>query len=147
MHRAHSGHSVDLGGTGRQRTWWFCGWTSPKPAGATSGNHTGPTSCSRQDQGSHSGLLQLLQPESHLWNINVGWHWLEKSIITGCTISMILFLLAMNMLVKSAEVEYRGPLTKSGVQQPRSDHSRMTRRAWMDFKLAKSRGGESYASP
>lgn len=44
------------------------------------------------------------------------WHQLEKGIITGCTISAILFALAMNMLVKS-EVECRGPLTKSGVQQ------------------------------
>ena len=46
------------------------------------------------------------------------WHRLEKGIITGCTISVILFALAMNMLVKSAEVECRGPLTKSGVRQP-----------------------------
>lgn len=35
------------------------------------------------------------------------WHKLEKGIITGCTISPILFALAMNMLVKSAEVQCR----------------------------------------
>lgn len=46
------------------------------------------------------------------------WHRLEKGIITGCTISVILFALAMNMIVKSAEVECRGPLTTSGVRQP-----------------------------
>ncbi|XP_067280778.1 uncharacterized protein [Pseudorasbora parva] len=46
------------------------------------------------------------------------WHRLEKGIITGCTISVILFALAMNMLVKSAEVQCRGPLTKSGIRQP-----------------------------
>ncbi|XP_062387675.1 uncharacterized protein LOC134076569 [Sardina pilchardus] len=46
------------------------------------------------------------------------WHCLEKGIITGCTLSVILFSLAMNMLVKSAEVECRGPLTKSGTRQP-----------------------------
>ncbi|XP_073731592.1 uncharacterized protein [Misgurnus anguillicaudatus] len=45
-------------------------------------------------------------------------HRLEKGIITGCTISVILFALAMNMLVKSAEVECRGPITKSGIRQP-----------------------------
>ena len=45
-------------------------------------------------------------------------HRLEKGIITGCTISVILFALAMNMLVKSAEVECRGPLTNSGMRQP-----------------------------
>ncbi|KAI4871604.1 hypothetical protein NFI96_026152, partial [Prochilodus magdalenae] len=43
---------------------------------------------------------------------------LEKGIITGCTISVILFALAMNMQVKSAEVECRGPLTNSGTRQP-----------------------------
>lgn len=32
------------------------------------------------------------------------WHRLEMGIITGCTISVTLFALAMNMLVKSAEV-------------------------------------------
>ena len=37
------------------------------------------------------------------------WHKLEKGIITGCTISVILFALAMNMLVKSAEVQCREP--------------------------------------
>ena len=42
------------------------------------------------------------------------WHRLEKGIITGCTISVSLFALAMNMLVKSAEVECRGPLSRSG---------------------------------
>lgn len=38
--------------------------------------------------------------------------------MTKCTISPILFALAMNMLVKSAEVQCRGPLTKSEVKQP-----------------------------
>ncbi|XP_035990671.1 uncharacterized protein LOC118562404 [Fundulus heteroclitus] len=46
------------------------------------------------------------------------WHRIGKGIITGCTISVVLFSLAMNMVVKSAEVECRGPLTKSGVRQP-----------------------------
>ncbi len=46
------------------------------------------------------------------------WHQLEVGIITGCTISVTLFALAMNMLVKAAETECRGPLSKSGVRQP-----------------------------
>ena len=46
------------------------------------------------------------------------WHRIGKGIITGCTISVILFAPAMNMVVKSAEVECRGPLTKSGVRKP-----------------------------
>lgn len=43
------------------------------------------------------------------------WHRLEKGIITGCTISIILFTLNMNMVVKSAEVECQGQMTKTGV--------------------------------
>lgn len=46
------------------------------------------------------------------------WHRLEKGIITGCTISVALFALAMNMLVKAPEVECRGPKSSSGIRQP-----------------------------
>lgn len=46
------------------------------------------------------------------------WHCLEKGIITGCTISMMLFILVMNLLVKAAEVECRGPLSRSRIHQP-----------------------------
>ncbi|XP_029359637.1 uncharacterized protein LOC115044643 [Echeneis naucrates] len=46
------------------------------------------------------------------------WHQLEVGIITGCTISVTLFALEMNMLVKAAEPQCRGPLSKSGVRQP-----------------------------
>ena len=46
------------------------------------------------------------------------WHRLERGIITGCTISATLFSLAMNMIIKSAEVECRGPRVMSGIQQP-----------------------------
>nr|XP_061785060.1 uncharacterized protein LOC133576095 [Nerophis lumbriciformis] len=50
--------------------------------------------------------------------ITSAWHRLEKGIITGCTISVALFALAMNMLVKAAEVECRGPKSSSGIRQP-----------------------------
>ncbi|XP_067296477.1 uncharacterized protein [Pseudorasbora parva] len=50
--------------------------------------------------------------------VTSSWHQLEKGIITGCTISVSLFSLAMNMIVKSAEVECRGPKSKSGTRQP-----------------------------
>ena len=46
------------------------------------------------------------------------WHELEKGIIKGCTISVVFFSLAMNMIVKAAEVECRGPLSKSRIRQP-----------------------------
>ncbi|XP_051969484.1 LOW QUALITY PROTEIN: uncharacterized protein LOC127634119 [Xyrauchen texanus] len=50
--------------------------------------------------------------------VTSGWHKVEIGIITGCTISVILFSLAMNMLTKSAEPECRGPKTKSAQRQP-----------------------------
>ncbi len=46
------------------------------------------------------------------------WHQLEVGIITGWIISLTLFARSMNMLVKAAETECRGPLSKSGVRQP-----------------------------
>ena len=45
------------------------------------------------------------------------WQTLEKGIITGCAMSAVLFSLTMNMLVKAAEVECRGPLSRAGVRQ------------------------------
>ncbi|GAA6088617.1 uncharacterized protein LOC109140547 [Tachysurus ichikawai] len=51
-------------------------------------------------------------------SITSEWHRLEVGIITGCTISVILFALAMNMLVKSAEPECRGPKSKTAIWQP-----------------------------
>jgi hypothetical protein len=46
------------------------------------------------------------------------WQRLEVGIVTGCTISVVLFAAAMNLLVKSAEKTSRGPVTVSGVKQP-----------------------------
>lgn len=43
---------------------------------------------------------------------------LEKGIMTGCTILVTLFALAINMPVKLAETECRGPKIRLGVQQP-----------------------------
>ena len=53
------------------------------------------------------------------------WQRLEKGIITGDTISVILFSSAMNMMVKSAENECKGPVMKSGIRQPPSFHGRL----------------------
>lgn len=46
------------------------------------------------------------------------WHKVQIGIITRCTISVILFSLAMNMLIKSAEPECRGPRMRSTQRQP-----------------------------
>lgn len=43
---------------------------------------------------------------------------LEVAIVTGGTISVTLFALAMNMLIKAAEPECRGAISNSGVRQP-----------------------------
>ena len=45
------------------------------------------------------------------------WQKLEKGIITGCTLSVVLFTLTMTWLVLSAKKETKGPKTKSGQQQ------------------------------
>ena len=45
------------------------------------------------------------------------WQKVEKGIITGCTLSVILFALSMTMLVMSAKEETKGPKTKSGQRQ------------------------------
>lgn len=46
------------------------------------------------------------------------WQRLERGIVTGCTLSVILFGGSMNMVIKSVEKESRGPTTKTGIKQP-----------------------------
>ena len=46
------------------------------------------------------------------------WQRLEIGIVTGCTISVILFAAAMNLIVKSVERTSRGPVMESGIRQP-----------------------------
>ena len=45
------------------------------------------------------------------------WQRVEKGIITGCTLSVILFALTMTMIVLSTRKETKGPKAKSGQQQ------------------------------
>ena len=45
------------------------------------------------------------------------WYRLERGIIIGCMLSATLFTLAINMIVKSAEIKCRSPMMKTGVQQ------------------------------
>ena len=46
------------------------------------------------------------------------WQRLEVGVVTGCTISVVLFSATMNLLVKSAEKMSRGPVMQSGISQP-----------------------------
>ena len=48
------------------------------------------------------------------------WQQVEKGIITGCTISVILFAITMTMLVMSVKGETKGPKTATGQQQRNS---------------------------
>jgi len=52
-------------------------------------------------------------------DITTDWHRLEICIVTGCTISVVLFSTAMNLIVKSAEKTSRGLNMASGtIQSP-----------------------------
>ena len=46
------------------------------------------------------------------------WIELQKGIVTGCTISVILFIMGMNLIIKAAERETRGPKTSTGIRLP-----------------------------
>ncbi|XP_062568263.1 uncharacterized protein LOC134230448 [Saccostrea cucullata] len=59
-----------------------------------------------------------LQLRFTVQDYTTAWQRLEVGIVTGCTISVILFSAAMNMIVKSVEKKSRGPWMKSGVRQP-----------------------------
>ncbi|CAC5355486.1 unnamed protein product [Mytilus coruscus] len=48
-------------------------------------------------------------------NKTTAWQKLEKGIVTDCTISPILFIMSMNIIMKAAERETRGPKTDSGI--------------------------------
>ena len=51
-------------------------------------------------------------------NFTTAWQRLEVEIVTGCTVSVILFSAAMNLMVKSVEKMSRGPWMRAGVRQP-----------------------------
>ena len=53
-------------------------------------------------------------------NFTTDWQRVEKGIITGCTLSVILFSLSMTMLVMSVKEETKGPETVSGQRQRNS---------------------------
>ena len=43
-----------------------------------------------------------------------------KGIVTGCTVSVVLFIMGMNLLINAAQRETRGPKTESGIHLPSS---------------------------
>ena len=51
-------------------------------------------------------------------NFTTSWVQLQKGIVTGCTVSVILFIDAMNLIIKAGDRETRGPKTKSDIRPP-----------------------------
>ena len=43
-----------------------------------------------------------------------------KGIVTGCTVSVVLFIMGMNLLINADRRETRGPKTESGTYLPSS---------------------------
>ncbi|XP_052218148.1 uncharacterized protein LOC127835750 [Dreissena polymorpha] len=48
------------------------------------------------------------------------WQRLEKGIVIGYTVSVVLFIMRMNLLINAAQRETRGPKTESGIYLPSS---------------------------
>ena len=46
------------------------------------------------------------------------WQIVEKGIITGCTISVTLFVLGMNLIINACKKEAKGPMAESGIRLP-----------------------------
>jgi len=51
-------------------------------------------------------------------NFTTSWIQLEKGTVTCCTVSVILFIAAMNLIMKAGDGKARGPKTKSDIRLP-----------------------------
>ncbi|XP_053395805.1 uncharacterized protein LOC123525604 [Mercenaria mercenaria] len=65
-----------------------------------------------------TNYLGNIQMKFSFNSFTASWIQLEKGIVTGCTISVVLFVMGMNMIIKAAERESRGPKTSSGIRLP-----------------------------
>ncbi|XP_060084535.1 uncharacterized protein LOC132563801 [Ylistrum balloti] len=63
----------------------------------------------------HSNGMQLRFTTN---NFTTTWQDLEKGIVTGCTVTPILFVMGMNIIMKVADRKTRGPKMNSGIYQP-----------------------------
>ncbi|XP_045195004.2 uncharacterized protein LOC123550644 [Mercenaria mercenaria] len=69
-------------------------------------------------QGIIKGYFNGIQLRFAVGNRMTSWQKLEKGIVTGCTISVVLFVMGMNLIINAAKRETRGPKTASGVYLP-----------------------------
>ncbi|XP_052240804.1 uncharacterized protein LOC127851227 [Dreissena polymorpha] len=51
-------------------------------------------------------------------NFTTSWIQLQKGIVTGCTVSVVLFIAAMNLIIKAGDRESRGPKTQTDIRLP-----------------------------
>ncbi|XP_052268375.1 uncharacterized protein LOC127869754 [Dreissena polymorpha] len=51
-------------------------------------------------------------------NYTTSWIQLQKGIVTGCTVSVVLFIAAMNLIIKAGDRESRGPKTQTDIRLP-----------------------------
>ncbi|XP_052268605.1 uncharacterized protein LOC127869985 [Dreissena polymorpha] len=61
------------------------------------------------------GYLDKIQLRFSVREKITEWQRLEKGIITGCTVSVVLFVMGMNLILNAAKKETRGPKTASGI--------------------------------
>ncbi|XP_052268662.1 uncharacterized protein LOC127870041 [Dreissena polymorpha] len=71
-------------------------------------------------QGIINGYFDGIQPRFSIGDQTTPWQRLEKGIVTGCTISVVLFVMGMNLIINAAKRETRGPKTASGIHLPSS---------------------------
>lgn len=64
------------------------------------------------------GHLSKINMRFSSGKLTSGWQRLEKGIMAGCTVSVILFVAAMNILLKEAAKECRGPVADNGTRHP-----------------------------
>ncbi|XP_052234917.1 uncharacterized protein LOC127847189 [Dreissena polymorpha] len=65
-----------------------------------------------------NGYFSNIQLRFAVGEQSTPWIRLEKGIVTGCTISVVLFVMGMNLIINTAKRETRGPKTTSGIYLP-----------------------------
>ncbi|XP_052281123.1 uncharacterized protein LOC127878636 [Dreissena polymorpha] len=65
-----------------------------------------------------NGYFSNIQLRFAVGEQSTPWIRLEKGIVTGCTISVVLFVMGMNLIINAAKRETRGPMTTSGIYLP-----------------------------